>query len=148
MIEFAIAAPVVLALILIMMDLSLMLWAKMTLQYAVREGARYSVVDQGVIDNSPFCGGVIKKINDNSMGLAHILDATYEISVNNGVLRPIKIDPAASNCPSSMFGSRGDLVMLKLTAHWPLVTPMLAHLLHVPKSYQFDVVTTMQNEEH
>ena len=42
-IEFALLAPVLFLLLCIAMDLGVALWVNLTMQYAVREGARYSV---------------------------------------------------------------------------------------------------------
>jgi hypothetical protein len=151
MLEFAIAAPIVLGLILIMMDLSLMLWAQMTLQYAVREGARYAVVDHGNIDSSPTCNSVIGVIEDNSMGLTNILNPRYEIQINDGKNpsngQSTGIDLTSNSCTGAMFGQRGDLMVLKLTATWPLATPLLQKLLG-ESGYTFSVSAIMQNEEH
>lgn len=141
--EFALAAPIVLALIFSTFDLSLRLWAQMTLQYAVREGARYSVVDQGHIDSDPSCDDVIGVIQRNSMGLTAILNPRYEITINNGKPHTEQIRLGGS-CMSGMFGGRGDLVTLRLTAKWPGITPFFGG---VP-AYEFSVAAIMQNEEH
>jgi Flp pilus assembly protein TadG len=125
LLEFAILAPLLLLLILAMVDLSLLLWAHMTLQYAVREGARYAVVDHGVVDANPSCSEIIGVIQDKAMGLTKLMPTTYGCS----------------------GAGRGQLTVLKVTASWPLFTPYLQDLLHGPQ-YQFSVAATMQNEEH
>jgi TadE-like protein len=146
LVEFAIVAPLLLLLILVTIDLSLLLWAHITLQYAVREGARYAVVNHGNLDSSPACGDVIRVIQQNSMGLTDLLKPIYQIAINNGTFQDYPIEPDGS-CPVGMFGGRGDLMVLKMTAKWPLFTPYLKGWLHGPH-YQFSVAATMQNEAH
>lgn len=142
-IEFAIAASLFLMLILATLDLGALLWAHMTLQYAVREGARYSVVNQGRIDSDPSCDDVIRVIQRNSMGLTAVLNPRYEIQINNGTPHTEQIRLGGS-CTSGMFGRRGDLVILRLTAKWLLATPYFGG----GREYEFSVATIMQNEEH
>jgi hypothetical protein len=144
LLEFAIVGPLLLLLIFVTIDLSLVLWAHMTLQYAVREGARYSVVDQGTLDNDPACRDVIRVIQKNSMGLTTLLNPTYEIAINNSGFQTHTIGPGG-NCTAQMFGKRGELMVLRLTAKWPLFTPYLQDSLRGPY-YQFSVAATMQNE--
>ena len=49
-IEFALVAPVLFLLLCIAMDTGVMLWVNLTMQYAVREGARYAVTGNDNLD--------------------------------------------------------------------------------------------------
>lgn len=144
MVEYAIIAPLLLLLVFATFDLSLLLWARMTLQYAVREGARYAVVDQENIGASPPCGDVIRVIQENSMGLTGMLHPAYELRINDQA--PAKVNATGSSCPAAMFGNRGDLVELRLYANWPLLTPYLPELART--GFRFSVSATMRNEEN
>jgi len=143
-VEYAIIAPLLFFLILVVFDISLLMWARMTLQYAVREGARYAVVDQENIGASPACGDVIRVIQQSSMGLTGILKPSYEIQINGQA--PAAVKASSGGCPAEMFGKRGDLVVLRLHANWPLLTPYLPRL--AGQGYPFSVTATMRNEEN
>lgn len=51
-VEFALLAPLLFLLLCIVMDMGIALWVNLTMQYAVREGARYSVTGQSNLDPS------------------------------------------------------------------------------------------------
>jgi Flp pilus assembly protein TadG len=143
-VEFAIVAPMVIMLIGVTLAMSLMLWAHMTMQYAVREGLRYAVVDHGVLDANPACQDVIDVIERNSMGMTSLLHPAYAVEVNGSMHR---LDPNQP-CMVGMFGGRGDLVTVSVSANWPLVAPFLYPLAGGQSAYPFTVAVTMQNEAH
>src|ERR1700756_1455400 len=71
--EFAFIAPVLFFLLCMVMDLGVALWVNLTMQYAVREGARYAVTGQTGLDPNQKSPqrylAVIQEIKDQSMGL-------------------------------------------------------------------------------
>lgn len=141
LVEYVLIAPLLLGLIFAAIDMSLLMWARMTLQYAVREGVRYAVVDQGNFQASPPCADVVGVIRKNSMGLVDTLHPTFEIQLNG---RPSSATVAPDgSCPMNTFGARGDLVSVTLNAKWPLWTPFLP--VPGPK-FRFSVAATMRNE--
>lgn len=135
-VEFAIIAPVFLLLMIGVIELSMVYFANLTMQHAVREGARYAVTGQNNLDpnasNQQRYQAVIQKIKDSSMGMYDKVAPV--ISVNN-----------VSGSNSGMFGNPGDIVVISLDCNWPLVTPMMAAFFTSGKAH-FVVAATMRNE--
>ena len=149
MVEFALVAPLLFFLIFVIIELGILFWVNLTMQYAVREGARYAITGQSNLDpatvNQQRYLAVIQKIKDSSMGMYAKVNPT--ISVNG-----TSMAPAAYG--NTMFGAAGDIVVLKLDCTWPVVTPAwrLMALLNPgalsspPGQYAFSVAATMRNE--
>lgn len=139
-VEMAIVAPVVLLVLLSLLELSLMFFSTLTMQYAVREGARYAVTGQNNLDpaaaNQQRYPAVIQKIKNNSMGFYDKLGTT--ISVNG-------VKYTSTTYGSAMFGAAGDIVVLRLDCDWKVTTPLLAAFFADGK-YHFAVATVMRNE--
>jgi hypothetical protein len=138
-VEFAIIAPVLFFLLMAIVDLCALFWVNLTMQYAVREGARYAVTGRNDLDpaakNDQRHLAVIQAIKDNSMGLfdrvnPKINDVNYGKSYN-----------------SNMFGQAGKIFVLKIDCTWPVMTPLLYPFFKDGK-YQFSVATTMRNESY
>ena len=149
LVEFALIAPILFFLIAMIMELGVMFWVNLTMQYAVREGARYSVTGQNNLDpasaNKQRYEAVLRKINDSSLGLYAMVSP---VVVVNGVSQA----PSAYN--NNMFGAAGDIVVLQVNCTWPVITPAwrLMALLNpktstsAPGQYAFSVAATMRNE--
>ncbi|MGK5056905.1 pilus assembly protein [Janthinobacterium lividum] len=149
LVEFALIAPILFFLIAMIMELGVMFWVNLTMQYAVREGARYSITGQNNLDpasaNKQRYEAVLKKINDSSLGLYAMVSP---VVVVNGVSQA----PSAYN--NNMFGAAGDIVVLQVNCTWPVITPAwrLMALLNpktstsAPGQYAFSVAATMRNE--
>nr|WP_314540954.1 TadE/TadG family type IV pilus assembly protein [uncultured Massilia sp.] len=139
-VEMAIVAPVLLLVLLSLIELSLMFFSTLTMQYAVREGARYAVTGQSNLDpnaaNQQRYAAVMQKIRNNSMGFYDKLAPT--VSVNGTTY-------ASSAYNNSMFGTAGSLVVLQLDCDWKVTTPLLAAFFANGK-YHFAVAATMRNE--
>lgn len=139
-VEMAIIAPVFLLVLLALAELSLMFFATLTMQYAVREGARYAITGQCNLDpatsNQQRYNAVIQSMRDNSLGFYDRL--APKISVNG-------VGYAASGYNSTMFGTAGDIVVIQLTSSWPVTTPLLSQFFKDGK-YTFVVGATMRNE--
>jgi Flp pilus assembly protein TadG len=138
-VEFAIIAPVLFFVICMIIDLGLMFWVNLTMQYAVHEGARYAVTGQSNLDpdtaNQQRYLAVIQDIEDSSMGLYTLVNPAISVTVNGA--------PAAYG--ANMFGGPGDLIVLQLNCTWPLLTPLIAPFFSGGK-YTFSVAATMRNE--
>jgi Flp pilus assembly protein TadG len=149
MVEFALLAPLLFFLLFVIIELGLLFWVNLTMQYAVREGARYAITGQSNLDpaavNQQRYLAIIQKIKDSSMGLYARVNPT--IVVNN-----VSQAPAAYN--NNMFGAPDSIVVLQLNCSWPVVTPAwrLMALLNPsaqtssPGQYAFSVAATMRNE--
>lgn len=146
MVEFAIVASVFLLLLMVIIDLGLLFWVNLTMQYAVREGVRYAITGQSNLDpnaaNQQRYLAVIQSMRDNAMGMWDSVSPSVSIGLNGG---------AAQNYANStqytpgMFGSAGDIVVVQVNCTWPLLTPLVAPFFPGGK-YIFSVAGTMRNE--
>lgn len=140
LVEMAIVAPVFLLVLLALVELSLMFFTTLTMQYAVREGARYAVTGQTNLD--PATGSqqryaaVIAKMKDSSLGMYDKVNST--ISVNG-------TSYSTSNYSNGMFGAAGTIIVLQLDCSWKITTPLLGQFFTDGK-YKFAVAATMRNE--
>ena len=149
LVEFALIAPILFFLIAMIMELGVMFWVNLTMQYAVREGARYSITGQNNLDpasaNKQRYEAVLQKVKDSSLGLYAMVSP---VVVVNGVSQ------APSSYNNNMFGAAGDIVVLQVNCTWPVITPAwrLMALLNpktstsAPGQYSFSVAATMRNE--
>jgi len=142
LVEFALVAPIFLLLIFSAIEAGLMLFTQTTMQYALREGMRYAIVDHGVRGSDPNYDSVLQTIKDGSMGFYNRLHPVYEITVDGR--KTTYTNPASFS--QGMFGTRGNLVQVKLSLSWPLITPLVQGVLGM-REYRFEVATTTQNEK-
>ena len=144
-VEFALIAPLLFLLLFVAMDLCVSLWVNLTMQYAVREGARYAVTGQSNLDPNASSQkrylAVIQEIRNSSMGLYDMVSPSYTITVN-GKSNDYASQGSYSN---SMFGNPGDIIVLQINCSWPLLTP-LAKPFFANGLYTFSVAATMRNE--
>ncbi|MFA9219130.1 MAG: TadE/TadG family type IV pilus assembly protein [Sphingomonadaceae bacterium] len=140
-VEMALIAPLVLLLMVGIVEMSLVFFTTLTMQYAVREGARYGITGQ--VDKDPNTANqqrylaIIQKIKDSSMGMYDRV--TPVISVNKQAYA------SSTAYTSNMFGGPGDIVVLQLDCSWPMATPLLAQFF-TNGVYKFTVAATMRNE--
>lgn len=145
-VEMAIVAPVFLLVLLALVEFGLMFFVTLTMQYAVREGARYAITGQNNLDPNTSSqqryAAVIQKIRTSSMGLYGKLgqDGQSEpvISVNGTTYQ-------SSAYGNAMFGAAGGIVVLKLDCYWKVTTPLISTFFQDGK-YHFVVAATMRNE--
>ncbi len=146
--EFALLAPVYFLLILGVVECGIMFWVNLTMQYAVREGARYAITGQSNLDpnasNQQRYLAVIEAIKDNSIGLFDQVHPVVATSINGG---PLRTYGDSTQYTSGMFGGPGDIVMLQLNCFWPLTTPLVAPYF-MAGNYNFSVAATMRNEAY
>jgi len=139
-VEMAIIAPVFLLILLALIEFSLMFFATLTMQYAVREGARFAVTGQSSLDAatpSQRSAAIIQNIQNNSLGFYNKLGTV--ISVNGTSYA------TSASYTNGMFGKAGDTVVLQLDCDWVVATPMLA-VFFTNGKYHFKVAATMRNE--
>lgn len=139
-VEMAIIAPVFLLILLSLIELSMMFFATLTMQYAVREGARYAITGQSNLDpatsNQQRYLAVIANIKSNSLGMYDQLAPV--ISVNGTSYN-------ASTYSNGMFGAPGAIIVLQLDCYWTVTTPFLSTVF-TNRKYHFAVGATMRNE--
>jgi hypothetical protein len=125
-----------------------MFYVNLTIQHAVREGARYAITGSG--DGS--CGGTVRscavaKIRNSSVGLCDKNPCTITfyrlLSGDPPVEDPLPTDP---NDPgSSVVGGPSELIVIRVAYSWPLLTPIIKPFFPDGK-YSFTVGATMRNE--
>jgi Flp pilus assembly protein TadG len=142
-VEMAFIAPVLLLLMMGIIEFSLVFFSTLTMQYAVREGARYAIT--GRADRDPATANqqrylaILQIIKENSIGIDGTVNPV--VSVNG------KSYASSSAYSANMFGGPGDIVVLRLDCVWPISTPLISAFFPGGK-YAFAVAATMQNESY
>lgn len=132
LVEFALVAPVVLLLFAATLELALLFWVSLTMQHAVREGARLAVTGSGGTMREVL---VMQRISDQAMGLYGLVHPVLHI---NGTAAPDGAMPAGA------LGAGGGMLLLRLDCSWPVVTPLLRPFFG--EAFQFSVAASMRNE--
>jgi hypothetical protein len=136
-IEFTIVAAFFFLLFFTIVDYSMYGFVKLTMQSAVREGARYAVTGQSNLDpdgNNDRSAAIIAKIDDASNGyLTQVMDVD-----------DIRVEDIDGNAISG-FGSSGDIIAIHLDCEWPSFSPLISTILE-NGNYTFTVSTAMRNE--
>jgi Flp pilus assembly protein TadG len=141
-VEFAIVASVYLLVLIAIIEFGVMFWASLTMQYAVREGARFAITGQIEAPYTTRYESVIAKVQNSSMGLWSKVSPVITIRINNGA--PVSYANSAAYTPG-MFGAAGQIVVLQLDCKWPLITPLIQPFF-TGGEYRFSVAATMRNE--
>ena len=125
-------------------DLSHMYYVNLTMQHAVREGARYAVTGQTGLDPDPAvsamdrCNAARQRIIDGSVGLFTRVSAQVSF----------KTVDAAGNVVTLGSGScygAGQIIVISVDANVDLITPLMKPLF-ANGEYAFNVSATMRNE--
>jgi Flp pilus assembly protein TadG len=145
LVEFALVLPLLFLLLFGIVDLGIMFYVNLTMQYAVYQGTRYAVTGQSDLGTDRR-SALIAKIKNSSFGLYDKNTHTPkdpEISV----ITPSKVTftnytgtPTTGNP-----GKPNDIIIVSLTYTWPLLTPMLKPFFP-GGNYTFTVKATMKNE--
>ncbi len=138
LVEFAIIAPAFLLLMIGIIELSMAYFANLTMQHAVREGARYAVTGNKDLDpassNQQRYQAVMQKMKESSMDMYDKVSPVMTVSVNGN----------ASN-GNGTFGNAGDIVVISIDCSWTFATPLMAAIFKDGKTH-FVVAATMRNE--
>ncbi|CAG9179318.1 hypothetical protein LMG32289_04326 [Cupriavidus pampae] len=140
-VEFALVAPLFFLMLFSIIDFSAMMWANLTMQHAVREGARYAITGQNALDPNTSAPqryrAVLEKIQESSLGVFDMSNAQVSTRVNG----------TSQASGAGMFGGAGDIVIIEVTCNWPLLTPVVAAFYSsTGGKYRFRVAATMRNE--
>lgn len=139
LVEMAIIAPVFLLVLVAIIELSMMFFATLTMQYAVREAGRFAITgrcsETGAANQQRY-ETVIAKIRDNAMGM---YERTSPVISVNGT------QYSSKTYSNGMFGAPGDILVIQLDSSWPVSTPLLSSFFS-NGVYRFTVATTMRNE--
>lgn len=142
-IEFAFIAILVFGLLFAIVDLGMMFYVNLTMQNAVREGARFAIT--GNNQDPDLRASVIEKIEEKSVGLCNKNPCTIAFFVVHGVNRD-PLPPSDPNDPQSLLvGAPNDIIEITVDYSWPLLTPLMKPFFPNGK-YNFRVGATMRNE--
>ena len=136
-VEFAIVCSLFFLLVFMIIDFALYGFVKLTMQHAVREGARYAITGQ--VDLDPDANGnrkraVIQKIKDNSMGFFDEVMTESDIVVTN-----------SNGTAVAGFGAPGESIVITLTCQWPITNPFTQTIMSA-SHYNFSVAASVRNE--
>lgn len=137
-VEFAIVGSLFFLLMFMVMDFAAYSFIKLTMQHAVREGARYAVTGQVDLDPQAKLDrkrAVIQKIRENSMGYFDDVLEESDVVVTN-----------AEGLPVSGFGAPGESIVITFNCQWPIISPFTRVILS-DSYYNFSVRASMRNED-
>ena len=146
-VEFALAATLFLTVLFAIIDFAQLFWVNLTMQHAVREGARYAVTGRtdGLDPSYPGpagdrCSAAVEMIREQSMGLFDRVSAnvTFGSVADDGTITPI---------PSSGCYSAGQIIVVQVDSSAQVLTPFMLPLFP-DGAYKFSVSTTMKNEDY
>ncbi len=136
-VEFALAAILFFTVLFAIIDFSYLFFANLTMQHAVREGARYAVTGQFALDpvNSDRCAAATARIREQSMGLYDRMNPKVVFKTVNadGSITPV----ACANA--------NQIIVIEVSCDLPLLTSFLQPFF-ANGNYSFKASTTMKNE--
>jgi Flp pilus assembly protein TadG len=142
-VEMAIIMPVLLLVLVGLVEFSIMFFVNQTMQHAVREGGRYAITGQTDADPSTNTKlryrAVIERMRSASLGM---FDKVCPVVTTNNVTYT---DSSSYN--AAMFGQAGDILVIKLSCAWPMMTPVMRPFFTDGK-FRFVVAVTMLNENY
>ena len=131
LIEFAFVAPLFFLLLAAIFDFSYVIFINLTMQHAVREGARAAAVQGNY-------SAALTKMQDQSMGLWSTLSPSVTVTVVNG-------SGGVSSLPANTVGSSSDIIVLTVNCTSTLMTGLIAAFFP-GGTYNFNVSATIRNE--
>jgi Flp pilus assembly protein TadG len=131
LVEFAFVAVSFFTLVAAIFDFSYLFFVNLTMQHAVREGARVAAV-QGNYSTA------ITTMQDQSMGLWNTLSPVVTVGVING-------SGGVTALPPNSAGSSSDIIVLNVNCTTTLLTGLIAAFFP-GNVYNFNVSATIRNE--
>jgi Flp pilus assembly protein TadG len=145
-VEFALTATVLFALILGILDFSYLFLGNLSMQHAVREGARYAVTGQSNLDPNPTgtaqdrCDAAVAEMRHQSMGFFDRVSPTVVFSTVSTGTPPVITPIAGNSCAAA-----NQIIVITVNCTLPLLTPIVRSLF-TDGEYAFAVSATMKNE--
>jgi Flp pilus assembly protein TadG len=143
-IEFAMTALIFLVLLMAIIDFSYMFFVNLTMQHAVREGARYALTGQSDLDPNPQgtaqdrCDATIARIKDASMGF-------FDRASSVVVFKTVNSDGSITPVPSNSCAAANQIIVITVNCELPLISPLIQPFFPNGK-YTFSASSTMKNE--
>lgn len=136
-VEFALACSVFFLLLFTIIDFAAYGFVNLTMQHAVREGARYAITGQSNLDpqsQSDRKRAVIHHIKASSMGFFDDVMSESDIVITD-----------SDGNTLTDFGSPGETIVITLNCTWPIINPVTQAVLN-NGNYVFSVGASMRNE--
>jgi len=143
-VEFALTVMVLLVFIMAIVDFSYIFFVNLTVQHAVREGARYAATGQSNLDLNPQgtaqdrCDAAIARIKAAAMGFFDQAGAVV-------VFKTVNNDGSITPVPANSCAAAGQIIVITLNCELPLITPLVQTFFPNGK-YTFSASSTMKNE--
>ena len=145
-VEFALTAFILFAVLFALIDFAFMFFVNLTMQHAVREGARYAITGQGGNNGQQRRRALEQKIKECSYGL-YDKNANPHKDPEVSVVVP-KSSATFSNytgTPVNDTGGPNQIIVVKLSYSWRLLTPIIRPFFQNGQ-YSFVVRATMRHE--
>ncbi|MEY3488404.1 MAG: hypothetical protein RL075_2409 [Pseudomonadota bacterium] len=143
-VEFALTLMVLLFFIMAIVDFSYLFFVNLTIQHAVRDGARYAATGQSNLDPTPQgsaqdrCDAAIARIKTASMGFFDQAGAVV-------VFKTVNSDGSITPVPANSCAAANQIIVITLNCQLPLITPLIQPFFPDGK-YIFSASSTMKNE--
>jgi len=130
--------------IMAIVDFSYLFFVNLTMQHAVRDGARYATTGQSNLDLDPQgsaqdrCDAAVARIKAASMGFFDQAGAV-------AVFKTVNNDGSITPVPANSCAAAGQIIVITLNCELPLITPLIQSFFPNGK-YTFSVSSTMKNE--
>jgi Flp pilus assembly protein TadG len=149
-VEFALVAVIFFTLFFAVMEFGFMFWSNLTMQHAVREGARYAVVGSPPKAGETRCSDVTDYISGKSLGQFERLGSKIgwdvvvpgqAVSYSSPVACPLQ------NSPDQTFGQAAQIVVISVYCTHKIIMPFIRPFFESTQfNYNFTVRATMRNE--
>lgn len=145
-VEFAVTVVIFFVFLFALIDFAVMFYVNLTMQHAVREGARYAITGQGGDSGKLRRDALEAKIEECSNGL-YEKNAHPRKAVTVSVVTPASTAGFENytGSPVKDTGKPGEIITVTLAYSWPLLTPVLK-VVFPDGRYDFVVRATMRNE--
>jgi len=130
-VEFALVATALFSLLCAMADFGYLFYVNLTMQHAVREGARVGVINGGLAP-------AIAAMKTQSMGLWDVVSPSVTVERIDGSGGVVKLPP-------NTFGTSSDIIVFNVDCATPLLTGFISPLF-ANGVYKFTVSATMRIE--
>lgn len=141
-VEFALTSMIFLTLFFVLIDFSYLFFVNLTLQHAVREGARYAVTGQfdplAAGTNQDRCDAAVAQIKTQAMGFFDQAGAVVTFKVVNA-------DGSLTTVPASLCAGPNQIMVISVDCQLPLISPFIKAFFTDGK-YTFTVSSTMKTE--
>jgi hypothetical protein len=143
-VEFGLVALLFFTVLFSIIDWSYLFFANLSMQHAVREGARYAVVGRSDLapEDRPGdrCAAVREKIRQQSWGLYERANSTTTFKTIDGAGNIVTLGG------SSCYGA-GQLIVVQVDSRVAALTPFVRPFFNATDGeYRFRVAATMKNE--